>query len=307
MPSVGPYCSARADESAATRAMSAARSSAGKVLVSGQPAGERDDLGPRGDRHQVAHRGGLHALRAAREQPGVALEVARRASATGPYRGIRRQSPGPLASRLSSCRLGHPSAHGLHPRSPPGSRSGGRDRHPAVPAGAARGRARVGRRRARLQRDRLRVPRDMAVPARRAGRWSSRSTRRLAAPAAMPPTGRRCSTRCSALALVLGALVAAGSVADRSGTGGPARSSAWPAPRSASRPRARCSAACAAGSTTRRRARCRCTPRARRWPPRASRSCSRRWRMLVIGALVWLLAGGRRRAGEKYAGLRILR
>jgi hypothetical protein len=29
--------------------------------------------------------------------------------------------------------------------------------------------------------------------------------------------------------------------------------------------------------------------------------------LLVIGALVWLLAGGRRRVGEKYAGLRILR
>jgi hypothetical protein len=29
--------------------------------------------------------------------------------------------------------------------------------------------------------------------------------------------------------------------------------------------------------------------------------------VLVIAALVWLLAGGRRRAGEKYAGLRILR
>jgi hypothetical protein len=29
--------------------------------------------------------------------------------------------------------------------------------------------------------------------------------------------------------------------------------------------------------------------------------------VLVVGALVWLLAGGRRRAGEKYAGLRILR
>jgi hypothetical protein len=29
--------------------------------------------------------------------------------------------------------------------------------------------------------------------------------------------------------------------------------------------------------------------------------------VLVLGALVWLLSGGRRRAGEKYAGLRILR
>jgi hypothetical protein len=29
--------------------------------------------------------------------------------------------------------------------------------------------------------------------------------------------------------------------------------------------------------------------------------------LLVVGALIWLLAGGRRREGEKYAGLRILR
>ena len=37
MPSVGPYWSARAAASAATRAMSAATSSAGKALVSGSP------------------------------------------------------------------------------------------------------------------------------------------------------------------------------------------------------------------------------------------------------------------------------
>jgi hypothetical protein len=29
--------------------------------------------------------------------------------------------------------------------------------------------------------------------------------------------------------------------------------------------------------------------------------------ILLLGALAWLLMGGRRRAGEKYAGLRILR
>jgi hypothetical protein len=29
--------------------------------------------------------------------------------------------------------------------------------------------------------------------------------------------------------------------------------------------------------------------------------------IFVLGGLGWLLAGGRRRAGEKYAGLRILR
>ena len=37
IPSVGPYWSARADASAATRAISAATSSAGNVLVSGSP------------------------------------------------------------------------------------------------------------------------------------------------------------------------------------------------------------------------------------------------------------------------------
>ena len=36
-PSVGPYCSAAALESTATRAISAAKSSAGNVLVSGSP------------------------------------------------------------------------------------------------------------------------------------------------------------------------------------------------------------------------------------------------------------------------------
>jgi hypothetical protein len=29
--------------------------------------------------------------------------------------------------------------------------------------------------------------------------------------------------------------------------------------------------------------------------------------VLIIAGLAWLLIGGRRRAGEKYAGLRILR
>jgi hypothetical protein len=29
--------------------------------------------------------------------------------------------------------------------------------------------------------------------------------------------------------------------------------------------------------------------------------------LLAVGLFVWLLAGGRRREGEKYAGLRILR
>ena len=109
MPSVGPYCSARAEASAATRAISAATSSAGNVLVSGRPPASEMTSGRAVMRHQVAHRGRLHALRAAREQPGVALEVARGRPATRPCRGVRRRGPGPLASRLSSCRRGHPS------------------------------------------------------------------------------------------------------------------------------------------------------------------------------------------------------
>ena len=89
--------------------------------------------------------------------------------------------------------------------------------------------------------------------------------------------------------------------------GGRARSSACSAPRSASRPRARSSAACAAGSTRRPPRRCRVYAEGAAvaaaglsilFPPLA---------LLVIGALVWLLAGGRRREREKYAGLRILR
>ena len=110
------------------------------------------------------------------------------------------------------------------------------------------------------------------------------------------------------ISLVLGALFAAGSIADalRRLVARPDRRSAGRA-RSASPPRARCSAASARGWTTRPRARCRSTPRARRcaaaglsilFPPLA---------ILVVAALAWLLIGGRRRAGEKYAGLRILR
>ena len=95
MPSVGPYWSARADASAATRAISAARSSAGNVLVSGSPPASEITSGPRGDRHEVAHGGGLHALGAAREQPGVALEVAR-GGPRRPMPGDSPPEPGPL-------------------------------------------------------------------------------------------------------------------------------------------------------------------------------------------------------------------
>ena len=112
----------------------------------------------------------------------------------------------------------------------------------------------------------------------------------------------------AALALALGALLAAGSVADHSpATGGRARSPGSPARRWASRPHARCSAVCAAASTSRRRMRCPSTRRAPRSSPPALSILFPPLAILVIAGLVWLLAGGRRRADEKYAGLRILR
>ena len=85
------------------------------------------------------------------------------------------------------------------------------------------------------------------------------------------------------------------------------RRSAPPPPRSASSPRATCSPACAAGSTPRPPARCPSTPRAPRWPAPALSILFPPLALLVVGGLAWLLLGGRRREGEKYAGLRILR
>jgi hypothetical protein len=111
----------------------------------------------------------------------------------------------------------------------------------------------------------------------------------------------------AALAVVLGALLAAGSIADRSSTwwpgivvGAAAAVLGFAAARSLfGRVRARLDAEAAgalplyaegaglvaAGVSV-------------LFPPLA---------ILVVAGLAWLLAGGRRRAGEKYAGLRILR
>ena len=110
-----------------------------------------------------------------------------------------------------------------------------------------------------------------------------------------------------ALALVLGALEAAGSVADRSdewwvglGVGAACAALGFQAARSLfSRVRRRLDEqAAGALPVYAEGAALGAAGLSILFPPLA---------VLVIGGLMWLLAGGRRRAGEKYAGLRILR
>ena len=110
-----------------------------------------------------------------------------------------------------------------------------------------------------------------------------------------------------ALALVLGALEAAGSVADRSDAwwaglvvGSAAAALGFQAARSLfGRVRRRLDdQAAAALPVYAEGAALAAAGGSILFPPLA---------VVVIGALVWLLTGGRRRAGEKYAGLRILR
>ena len=179
-PSVGPYCSA-----AARGVDGHARHQRGEVLGRErarvrQPAGQRDDLRLGGDRHQVAHRRGLHALRAAGEQPGVALEVAGGGSGRAHPCVLRRRPPGPLASRLWSCRR--------ETRYRPWTSSSISFRAPASPPaigirpflpGAARRRARGRRPRHRLRRHRLLLPRAVrrSCSRRRRAGWRSPTSR----------------------------------------------------------------------------------------------------------------------------------
>ena len=76
-PSVGPYWSAAAEESTATCAISAAKSSAGNVLVSGSPPASEITSGcaMTAIRSRIAD--DFIVCVRLREQPGVALEVAR--------------------------------------------------------------------------------------------------------------------------------------------------------------------------------------------------------------------------------------
>ena len=94
-PSVGPYWSALAHDSSAIRVVTAAKRVRREGAGVGQPAGQRDHLGPGGDGHQVAHRRRLHHARARGEEAGVALEVAGR-------RARRRRGPAVVYSHPAS-------------------------------------------------------------------------------------------------------------------------------------------------------------------------------------------------------------
>ena len=313
-PSVGPYWSA-----ARRRRRADARHQRGEVLGRerarvGQAAGERDHLGPRGDRHQVAHRGGLHDLRAAGEQARVALEVARAGSrsaamprgfAAGPrapwrlvYRHARLGTVAHAASSAWTSSLDLLQGIGL------AAAVGVRPFLPALLAGALAAR----RPRHRLRRHRLRVPGVPGVPARACSRCS-RSSSLIGRSRAERTSRRPLGARSPAVAWCLGALAVRRRRSPTTGTRrGPAWSPAWPARAARLRsPRATCSPASAAGSTPRPPARCPSTPRALALAaagaldPRPARRAPRARRPR------WLLIGGRRREGEKYAGLRILR
>ena len=276
----------------------------------GQAAGERDDLGALGDRHQVAHRRGLHDPRARGEQPGVALEVARRADAARGGHGatVRRRRPGPWRRSSIVMRSGH--AYRDHE-----ARSSTSSRH--------------------RPRRRRRHP---AVPARRC--WPARSPAPTSASTSTAPTsrssrrpafllrrgarrGRRCWLSARGCETPAGVARACGGIAHRPRRAAVRRRARRPLRRLVAGPdrRRRCAPrsrgaavarparrARARGSTRGAPRRCPSTPRAPRSslagagdPRPAASRCS------ALGFLVWLLVGGRRRAGEKYAGLRILR
>ena len=185
-----------------------------------------------------------------------------------------------------------------------GVRARPRRRRAAVPAGLVAGALATADARRRLRRHGLRVPR-AALVAR--SRWRRRSCcpSSLRARLETPPGRRPWPASPSAWAALLGA----GTLDDRLRPGGRAWSSGsrapcWPAPadpRPARRaPRARLDAQARAALPRLRRGRRRLLVAlvAVLLPPLA---------LVVAGFFAWLLAGGRRREGEKYAGLRILR
>ena len=123
-PSVGPYCSAAALESTATRDISIAKSSAGNVVVSGRPVASEMTSGRAVTAIMSRIAEDVIPRVRLREQPAVALDLVRAAG------GV----PLPGVSSIVMRRERNASAHGLSPRPPtgPGHRRG--DRHPAVPA-----------------------------------------------------------------------------------------------------------------------------------------------------------------------------
>ena len=102
MPSVGPYCSARAESVAAILDMQRGERLGREGRGVGQPAGERDDLGALGDGHQVAHRRGLHDRACARRRGRRSARGRARSRdrADGPWTGVRRRAARPLSSTV---------------------------------------------------------------------------------------------------------------------------------------------------------------------------------------------------------------
>ena len=259
-----------------------------------QAGGERDDLGPRGDGHHVAHRRGGHPARALREQPAVALDLVR-AGRRVPLAGCRlsscdRERTSQRAWTISSTSyraLGIAAAIGIRPLPAHAPRRRARARRTSgststAPTSLSWSRLAVparDRRRGRRLRDRRPPPRADAY---RTGRLPAARDLARARRAAGGRLDRRPQLRLGPGVIVGVACRRARVLRGRSSLFDP-------------RQRRRLDAEAASA-----------LPLYAEGAALASRgrlgAASRRWRCSWSAALAWLLIGGRRRQGEKYAG-----
>ena len=179
MPSVGAYCSARAESVAATLGHQRGERLGREGRRVRQAAGERDDLGALGDGHEVAHGRGLHdrasARRTAPRSARGRARWTRGAASVVPHCGrwARRRGPSPPAPwPLSSTVMPASSYRTVKLLLDILQGMGVVHRHrcPPLPPDAARRRPGRRRPRRRLRRHRLRLPGEPVVPAGHRGR-----------------------------------------------------------------------------------------------------------------------------------------
>ena len=174
-PSVGPYWSARAHDSTGDRAHQRRVGVGRERRGVGQPARQRDHVGALGERHQVAHRRGLHHLRPLRRTAPRSARCPAPPTAgrrgRDPPRLHRPRSRRPLALSSRPFTVQHRASRLRHL---PGDRHRRGGRNPAVPAGTGGRRARGRQRADPLRPHRLLFP---AGARRSCSRWRSAPSR----------------------------------------------------------------------------------------------------------------------------------